>query len=101
MVGRTAIALPNIDGGWCSDGARTPSDTPRRSFMRRRRITALVAAATAGLALIAASAATAPAATAVPRAADKAAQYEVYDVRTLAQRNVIASTGAAIDGVEH
>jgi hypothetical protein len=69
--------------------------------MRRRRVNGLVAAATAGLAMIAASAATAPAATAVPRAADTAAQYEVYDVRTLDQRNVIASTGAAIDGVEH
>jgi carboxypeptidase T len=65
--------------------------------MRRRRLTALVAAA--GLALIAASAATPPA-TAAPRA-DTSAQYEVYDVRTLAQRNVIASTGAAIDGAEH
>ena len=69
--------------------------------MRRRRVTGLVAAATAGLAMIAASAATAPAATAVPRAADTAAQYEVYDVRTWDQRNVIASTGAAIDGAEH
>jgi len=67
----------------------------------RRRVTGLVAAATAGLAMIAASAATAPAATAVPRAVDTAAQYEIYDVRTLAQRNVIVSTGAAIDGLEH
>jgi hypothetical protein len=33
--------------------------------------------------------------------ADATAQYEVYDVRTTAQRNVIASTGAAIDDVEH
>jgi carboxypeptidase T len=69
--------------------------------MRRRRVIGLVTAVTAGLAVIAASAATAPAATAVPRVADTAAQYEVYDVRTLAQRNVIASTGAAIDGMEH
>lgn len=42
----------------------------------------------------------APPAVAAPRA-DTSAQYEVYDVRTPAQRNVIASTGAAIDGVEH
>jgi hypothetical protein len=69
--------------------------------MRRRRVIGLVAAATAGLAMIAASATTAPAAPAVPAAADKAAQYEVYDVRTLSQRTVIASTGAAIDGVQH
>jgi carboxypeptidase T len=69
--------------------------------MRRRRVTGLVAAVTAGLALIAASPAIAPAATAVPRAADTAAPYEVYDVRTLAQRNAIAGTGAAIDGMEH
>ena len=69
--------------------------------MRRRRVIGLLAGTTAGLALIAASAVTSPAATAVPRVADTAAQYEVYDVRTLAQRNVIASTGAAIDGIEH
>jgi carboxypeptidase T len=69
--------------------------------MRRRRAIGLVAAATAGLAMIAASAVNAPAATAVPVTTDTAAQYEVYDVRTLAQRNVIASTGAAIDGIEH
>lgn len=66
----------------------------------RRRVTGLVAAATAGLALIAASAATAQPATAELRA-DSSAQYEIYDVRTLAQRNTIASTGAAIDAVEH
>ena len=69
--------------------------------MRRRRLTGLLAAATAGAALIAASPVTAPAATAVPRAADTAAAYEVYDVRTVAKRNVIASTGAAINGAEH
>jgi hypothetical protein len=69
--------------------------------MRRRRLTALVTATTAGLALIAASLTASPAATAVPRAADTAAQYEVFDVRTAVQRNAIASTGAAIDGIEH
>jgi len=68
--------------------------------MRRRRVTGLVTAAAAGLALIAGSTAAAPPATAEPRA-DTAAQYEVFDVRTLAQRNLIAGTGAAIDGVEH
>lgn len=68
--------------------------------MRRRRLTGLVIATAAGLALIAGSAAAAPPATAEPRA-DTAAQYEIYDVRTFAQRNAIASTGAAIDGIEH
>nr|BFE77281.1 hypothetical protein GCM10020092_105820 [Actinoplanes digitatis] len=68
--------------------------------MRRRRLNALVSAAAVGAALIAASATAAPPATAVARA-DTSAQYEVYDVRTLAQRNAIASTGAAIDGAEH
>lgn len=65
----------------------------------RRRITGLVAAAAAGLVLIAASA-TAQPATAQLRA-DSSAQYEIYDVRTLAQRTTIASTGVAIDAVEH
>ena len=69
--------------------------------MRRRRVIGLFTATTAGLALIAGAAVTAPAATATPRVADTAGQYEVYDVRTLTQRNVIASTGAAIDGMEH
>jgi hypothetical protein len=64
-------------------------------------VTSLVAAITAGVALIAASTATAQPATAELRRADTAAQYEVYDVRTLTQRNAIAGTGAAIDGVEH
>src|SRR5690349_19833192 len=67
--------------------------------MRRRRVTSLVAAAMAGIALIAASSAAPPAITATR--ADTSAQYEVYDVRTPAQRNAIASTGAAIDGTEH
>jgi carboxypeptidase T len=69
--------------------------------MRRRRVTGLLAAVTAGVALIAAAPSATPPATAVPRAADTAAPYEVYDVRTLAQRNAIASTGAAIAGAEH
>jgi carboxypeptidase T len=68
--------------------------------MRRRRITGLAAAVTAGLAMIAASAAVSPPATAEP-GADLAAQYEIYDVRNLTQRNAIVSTGAAIDSVEH
>jgi len=61
----------------------------------RRRATTLVAAAI-GLALITLSAA--PPATAEP-GADSSAQYEVYDATSLAQRNVIARTGAAIDDV--
>jgi len=40
-------------------------------------------------------------ASAAPQVAAEPAQYEVLDVRTAAQRNVIARTGAAIDGVEH
>jgi len=61
----------------------------------RRRTTVLVAA-TIGLALTATSAA--QPATAEPRA-DSSAQYEVYDATSLAQRNKIAGTGAAIDDV--
>src|SRR4051812_7572799 len=67
----------------------------------RRRATVLVAAAVAGLAVTAASSAVARPATAEPRADTVAGSYEVYDVRTLGQRNLIAGTGAAIDGVEH
>jgi carboxypeptidase T len=64
----------------------------------RRRATLLVAAAAAiGLVL---TADPAPSATAGPRA-ESSARYEVYDARTLAQRNLIAGTGAAIEGVEH
>jgi carboxypeptidase T len=77
----------------------------------RRRLTGLVAATTAGLALVAAAVTAQPAA-AQPAAAEGAAAqpatqpgasaaYEIYDVRTLAQRNLIASTGASIDAVEH
>lgn len=66
----------------------------------RRRATVLVAAALVGLAMTAASSAVAGPATAEPRA-DVAAPYEVFDVRTPAQRNLIAGTGAAIDSVEH
>jgi carboxypeptidase T len=62
----------------------------------RRRATVLVAA-TIGLALTATSAA--QPATAEP-GADSSAQYEVYDATTLAARNRIARTGAAIDDVE-
>ena len=66
----------------------------------RRRVTGLVAAATTGLALIAASTTAAPPATAEP-STDTPAAYEIHDVRTLAQRNLIAGTGASIDAVEH
>ncbi|GAB1644577.1 M14 family metallopeptidase [Krasilnikovia sp. MM14-A1259] len=72
----------------------------------RRRVATLAAAAI-GLALTA-SAAPAQSAAAHPvtaepgaGASDQSAQYEVYDARTLAQRNTIARTGAAIDDVEH
>lgn len=66
--------------------------------MTVRNATVLIAALTAGVAL----AASAPvlAAPAAPRP-DVSVQYEIPDVRNLSQRNAIASTGAAIDNVEH
>jgi carboxypeptidase T len=67
----------------------------------RRRATMLAAAAVVGLAVTAASSTIAGPATAEPRADATTAQYEVHDVRTFTQRNLIAGTGAAIDGVEH
>jgi carboxypeptidase T len=67
----------------------------------RRRVPLLVAAAVAGLAVTAASSTIAGPATAEPRDLAVTAQYEVHDVRTLGQRNLIAGTGAAIDSVEH
>jgi carboxypeptidase T len=63
--------------------------------MRRRAIVLVAAAAVIGLAVT-----TGSSATAAPRT-ESSAQYEVYDARTLTQRNLIAGTGAAIDGVEH
>ncbi|GAA2566929.1 M14 family metallopeptidase [Winogradskya consettensis] len=72
--------------------------------MRRRRVTGLVAAATAGLALIAASTTEPAVAQPTPGAnatAGSSAAYEIYDVRTLDQRNLIAGTGVSIDGIEH
>ncbi|GAA2715064.1 carboxypeptidase T [Actinoplanes palleronii] len=60
--------------------------------MRRRALAALAALT---LALIA----TEPAAAAVDESS--ATAYEVYDVYTATQRNAIARSGAAIDGVEH
>jgi len=61
----------------------------------RRRFTATLAAAVVGAALLAA-----PPAGAEP-GPDSSAQYEVFDVRTAAQRTLVARTGAAIDGAEH
>jgi carboxypeptidase T len=66
----------------------------------RRRTTALVAAALVGLAVTAASSTVAGPATAEP-GLDRAAQYEVHDARSLAKRNLVAGTGAAIDNVDH
>ncbi|GAA2871707.1 carboxypeptidase T [Actinoplanes cyaneus] len=60
--------------------------------MRRRALAALAAIS---LALIASE----PATAAVDE--DASGAYEVYDVRTSAQRNAIARAGAAIDSVEH
>jgi carboxypeptidase T len=65
----------------------------------RRRVPLAIAAAALGLA-VTASLAAAPA-SAEPSAETTSAQYEIYDVRTAAQRNAIARAGAAIDDVEH
>jgi carboxypeptidase T len=61
----------------------------------RRRVIALIAVPALGLPVFAAGPATAE-----PRA-EQSAQYEVYDARTLENRDQIARTGAAIDDVEH
>ena len=64
--------------------------------MRRRR-TAVAALAVAMLGALL----TGMPADAAPTASAEPAQYEVLDVRSAAQRNVIARTGVAIDSVEH
>jgi carboxypeptidase T len=61
----------------------------------RRRFTAALAAALAGVTLMAAAPADAQ------PGADSSAQYEVYDVRTAAQRTLVGRTGAVIDSAEH
>jgi carboxypeptidase T len=61
----------------------------------RRRVTAAAAAVLAGITLFAAGPAEAG------PGPDESAAYEVFDVRTVTQRNEIARSGAAIDGVEH
>ncbi|GGN88809.1 carboxypeptidase T [Actinoplanes lobatus] len=64
--------------------------------MRRRSFAVLAAVAMCATAAISASS---PAtAETVP---DPAGEYEIYDVRTLAQRNTITRTGVAIDDIEH
>lgn len=64
--------------------------------MRRRSLAAFAAAAMCATAALTASA---PAgAGPVP---DAAGEYEIYDVRTAAQRNTIARIGAAIEDIEH
>jgi hypothetical protein len=65
--------------------------------MRRRTIVAL---ATITLAVTAVLSPVGPA-VAEPAGAQVASQYEILDVRNLAQRNAIARTGVAIDGIEH
>jgi hypothetical protein len=78
--------------------------------MRRRRVprttvrkaTVLVTAAALGVALAGAGPVAArPATPGAVVKANASAQYEVFDARNLAMRNAIASTGAAIDNVEH
>jgi len=61
----------------------------------RRRFTAALAAALAGVTLIAAAPADAE------PGLDSSAQYEVFDVRTAAQRTLVGRTGAVIDSAEH
>jgi len=61
----------------------------------RRRFTAALAAALAGATLIAAAPADAE------PGLDSSAQYEVFDVRTAAQRTLVGRTGAVIDSAEH
>jgi carboxypeptidase T len=64
--------------------------------MRRRSLAVLTAVALCATAAVSASS---PAgAEQIP---DPAAEYEIHDVRTLAQRNVIARAGAAIEDIEH
>jgi carboxypeptidase T len=66
-----------------------------------RQATVLVSAVAMGIAIAGGPVAAQPS---FPRAAVKATvsgQYEVYDARDLSMRNAIASTGAAIDNVEH
>src|SRR3954449_7533239 len=71
-----------------------------KEVVMRRRTTLLIAAAVTGMAVTAASSATAAPAHPV-RQPETSARYEVYDVRTSTQRNAIARTGAAIDDQEH
>ena len=66
----------------------------------RRRTTAMAAAALLGIAAIAASSSVAAPATAKP-GLDQPAAYEVLDARNAAKRDQVASTGVAIDGIEH
>ncbi|BBH63366.1 carboxypeptidase T [Actinoplanes sp. OR16] len=64
--------------------------------MRRRSL-----AAFAAVTLCATAAFTASAPAGAGPAPDPAAEYEIYDVRTEAQRNQIARSGAAIEDIEH
>ncbi len=64
--------------------------------MRRRSLAVLAAVA---LSVTAAVSASSPAGAGA--APDPAAEYEVLDIRTIAQRNAIQRTGAAIDSIEH
>src|SRR5689334_3584816 len=63
--------------------------------MRRRSIAVLA------VAILGATVAFGAGSPAGAEPADSPGQYEVFGVRTMAQRNAIARTGVAIDGVEH
>ncbi|HWS33425.1 MAG TPA: M14 family metallopeptidase [Actinoplanes sp.] len=64
--------------------------------MRRRSLAVLTAVALSATAAVSASS---PAGAGA--APDPAAEYQVLDVRTVAQRNTIQRAGAAIDNIEH
>jgi carboxypeptidase T len=68
----------------------------------RRRSPFVIALLLLGPALAAGGpAAAAPSPGAAPSASDTPGQFQVYDVRSAAQRTTIARTGAAIDGIQH
>jgi carboxypeptidase T len=66
-----------------------------------RKATALAAVAAVGFTLTAGGPVAAQPATPGAVARETSAQYEVYDARNVDIRNAIASTGAAIDSIDH
>jgi carboxypeptidase T len=66
--------------------------------MRRRSFAALAAVTLCATAAVSASS---PVGAEPVVEASATAEYEIYDVRTLKQRNIIAGTGVALEDVEH